>query len=52
MRALRIVQLPGLLLNVGQAGVVDLHDGTSMGKGAYLAAFNFYRKICLGELPL
>lgn len=32
MRTLLMVQLPGLLLNGVEAGVVDLHDGTGMEK--------------------
>ena len=32
MRTLLMVQLPGLLLNGFQAGIVDLHDGTGMEK--------------------
>jgi len=52
MRALLMVQLHGLLFNGFQAGVVDLHDGASMEKSAYLAPFSFYGKIRLGELAL
>jgi len=46
-----VIQLPGLLLDGGQVGVIDLHDGARI-KSAYLAMNYFDGKIRPTEFAL
>ena len=50
MRALRQIELAGLLTDSLKAGVVDLHDRTDMGGDAHLAGLNLWRGNSLGRI--